>query len=72
MRPSTLKGYRDIWKGYLRERLGKVTLRDFRTVDGERLLADIAGGKKLSRNSLRLIKSFLSWSFQTGETSGDS
>jgi integrase len=70
LRSSTLKGYRNIWKGYLRERLGKVTLRSFRTVDGERMLADIARRKNLSRNSLRLIKSFLSGVFKQAKRLG--
>ena len=70
LRSSTLKGYRNIWKGYLRERLGKITLRSFRTVDGERMLADIARRKKLSRNTLRLIKSFLSGVFKQAKRLG--
>ena len=40
------------------------------TVDGERLLADIARRKNLSRNSLRLIKSFLSGVFKQAKRLG--
>jgi len=43
---------------------GGSALRGFRTLDGEQTLADIARRKNLSRNSLRLIKSFLSGVFK--------
>lgn len=62
-RPSTLKGYRDIWEDHLRGRIGHVRLRDFRTCDGERLLADIGRERPLSHNSLKHIKSLLSGIF---------
>src|SRR5215472_10700384 len=42
LRASTQKQYSDIWSAHLKGRLGKVTLRDFRTVHGEQLLANIA------------------------------
>src|SRR5437899_1945177 len=42
LRPSTVNNYRNIWENHLRERLMKITLRDFRCADGERLLANIA------------------------------
>src|SRR6202521_2777519 len=31
-RASTQRGYRNTWENYLKNRLGKLTLRDFRTV----------------------------------------
>jgi integrase len=62
-RPSTLKGYRDIWEDHLRARIGRIRLRDFRTCDGERLFADIARKTGLSHNSLKHIKTMLSGVF---------
>jgi len=47
-----------------RQRLGDIRMRDFRTVIGERLLADIAAETDLSHESLRRIKSFLSGVFE--------
>ena len=41
-RTSTSKGYRDIWRFHVKGRLGALRLRDFRPVDGERLIHDIA------------------------------
>src|SRR5207302_1580976 len=41
-RPSTFKGYQDLWTIYVRPETGSLSLRDFRTHDGSRLLADIA------------------------------
>jgi integrase len=69
-RPSTVKGYRDIWEDHLKSRLGKLTLRGFRTVHGEGLLADIARQMNLRRNSLRHIKSFLSGVFKEAKRLG--
>jgi integrase len=75
-RQSTMKGYRDIFRLHLKNRLGKMTLRQFRTVDGERLLAEIARqattkhGKPLTRGSLARIKTFLSGAFKTAKRLG--
>ena len=60
LRASTKKQYRDTWAIHLRQRMGKLTLRDFRTVHGEQLLANIARQSNIGRNSLRHIKSFMS------------
>lgn len=42
LRAATLKQYRDVWEDHLKARMGKMTLRGFRTVHGEQLLAQIA------------------------------
>ena len=55
---------------HLKHRLGKVTLRQFRTVDGEQLLAAIARDTELGRNSLKHIKSFLSGVFRQAKRLG--
>src|SRR5579872_6691800 len=36
LRTCTIHGYKQMWNCYLKARVGKVTLRDFRTVHGER------------------------------------
>lgn len=60
LRPSTVKGYRDILRHHLKHRLGDVTLRDFRTVHGQRLLRQIHFEDKIGHTSLSRVKSFLS------------
>ncbi|HTC61570.1 MAG TPA: site-specific integrase [Candidatus Saccharimonadales bacterium] len=70
LRASTQKRYRDIWEQHVKHRLGKMTLRQFRTVDGEQLLAKIARDTALGRNSLKRIKSFLSGVFAQAKRLG--
>ena len=70
LRASTQKQYRDIWSAHLKGRLGKVTLRDFRTVHGEQLLSNIARQTNLGRNSLRHLKAFLSGVFKQAKRLG--
>lgn len=69
-RPSTYRGYRDIFEDHLKKRLGDVRLRDFRTVTGEKLLALIASDSALSHTSLAHIKSFLSGVFKFAKREG--
>lgn len=54
-RPSTYKGYRNTWEVHLKVRCGAIRLREFRTCDGERLLAEIARQNSLTRNTLKHI-----------------
>lgn len=70
LRASTQKQYRDTWSICLKGRMGKLTLRDFRTVHGEQLLANIARQTNLGRNSLRHLKSFLSGVFKQAKRLG--
>jgi len=70
LRASTRKGYRDIWHDHVKNRLGRLTLRAFRTVDGEQLLSSIARDTNLGRNSLKRIKSFLSGVFKQAKRLG--
>jgi integrase len=62
-RISTLHGYRNMWKRYLKP-CGEIMLRDFRTVDGERILESIAREHKLTSTTLAHIKAFLSGIFR--------
>jgi integrase len=50
--------------------MGKMTLRGFRTVHGEQLLADIARQTNLGKHSLKHIKSFLSGVFKQAKRLG--
>ena len=70
LRPATMKQYRDIWSNHLKPRMGKFTLRDFRTVDGEMMLAKIARQTALGRSSLRHCKAFLSGAFKQAKRLG--
>jgi integrase len=59
-RPSTIKGYRDIWRVHLSKRIGTKRVRDFSTRDGRDVLMAIAGSEDLARSTVRHIKSTLS------------
>jgi integrase len=59
-RPSTYKGYEDMWKGHLNARCGDWWLRDARTADIQRLLDQIAKEDGLSKTTLKHIKHLLS------------
>jgi integrase len=61
-RPSTVKGYRDIWGDYLEPLCGEVWLKDARTYHVQGWLNQIAAAK-LSRNTLKHIKSTISGIF---------
>src|SRR5712691_7552943 len=50
--------------------MGKLTLRVFRTVHGEQMLADIARQSNLGRSSLRHCKAFLSGAFKQAKRLG--
>ena len=52
-----------MWKRYLEPRC-QIMLRDFRTVDGEKLLEAIAKEHKLTSTTLAHIKAFLSGIFR--------
>src|SRR6266568_9365666 len=61
-RPSTAKGYRDIWEDHLKPLAGKVWLKDTRTHHVQGWLNQIGAGK-LSRNTLKHVKSVISGIF---------
>jgi integrase len=70
LRPASLKQYRDVWRNHLKNRMGKLTLRNFRTVHAEQMLADIAAKAQLGRSSLRHCKAFLSGAFKQAKRLG--
>lgn len=61
-RPSTAKGYRDIWEDHLKTLCERVWLRDTRTYHVQGWLNQIGAGK-LSRNTLKHVKSVFSGIF---------
>jgi integrase len=69
-RPSTVKGYRDIWKNHLKGRSAGLWMREIRTCDIQRMLDDIARPGVLSGNSLRHIKSQISGIFSYAKQQG--
>jgi integrase len=69
-RASTSKGHHEIWRNYLRERVGNLRVREFRTVDASRLLRAIAKERDLTRTTLQHIKSVLSAIFIYAKNEG--
>lgn len=69
-RPSTVKGYRDIWNNHLKARSAGIWMREIRTCDVQRILDDIARPGTLSSNSLRHIKSQISAVFSYAKQQG--
>lgn len=61
-RPSTYKGYRDIWEDHLKPLCRDKWLKDTRTFHVQGWLNQI-GAEKLSRNTLKHVKSVLSGIF---------
>jgi integrase len=51
-RPSTLRGYRQMWDSYLSKRCASVWLRDVRTHDVQRWLDQIAGEERVAKKDL--------------------
>jgi integrase len=72
-RPSTVNGYRNMWKRYLKDRLA-LPLRDFRTAECEKLLQLIALEYDLSSTTLKHVKHLLSgifrYAIRTGALNG--
>lgn len=69
-RPSTYRGYLNLYNAQIEKRIGGIRLRDFRTIDGQRLLDRIADETELSHQSLTHIKSLLSGIFSSAKRMG--
>jgi integrase len=69
-KPSTRAGYKSMWEMYLASRLREIALRDFRTVDAARLLAEVHRAHGVGRTTLKHIKSFLSGVFTFAKNQG--
>ncbi len=72
LRPSTYKDCRrDVYEKHVKIRLGEIRLRDFRTVNGQRILRDIADSNSdVGHKTLLRIKSFLSGAFKHAKREG--
>jgi integrase len=70
LRPSTLKGYRDIWANHLKPRCTAVWVKDVKTYHVQQWLDDISHPGKLSRRSLQHIKCALSAIFKLAKQQG--
>jgi hypothetical protein len=68
-RISTFRGYRNMWRRYLNPRCN-IMLREFKTVDGERILESIAKKHMLTSTTLAHIKAFLSGIFRFAKRQG--
>jgi integrase len=64
LRASTLSGYRYIFNEHLKPHLGDVSMRDFRTFHGEKLMQEVARRAELSTNTLKHLKHFLTGVFR--------
>lgn len=69
-KPSTVAGYKTLWKTYLAPHLQKITLRDFRTVDAANLFAEIHRQHAIGRTTLLHCKSRLSGIFTLARNQG--
>jgi integrase len=69
-RPSTYKGYFNLYNAHIAPRVGGVKLMSFRTVDAQKLLDGIAGTTELSHRSLTHIKTLLSGVFAFAKRMG--
>lgn len=69
-RPSTLKGYKDIWRNHAKAHCASAWLKDVRTFHVQGWLDAIAAPGTLGRNTLKHIKTFLSAVFKLGKQQG--
>jgi integrase len=70
VRPSTLKGYRDIWAGHLKPRCAQIWLKEVRTYHVQGWLDEIALPGSLSRRTLQHIKCSVSAIFKLAKQQG--
>ena len=70
LKPSTVYGYKGLWRMYLRPRLTKINLRDFRCVDATNLLTEIHREHGIGRATLRHCKALLSVIFAHAKRAG--
>lgn len=69
-RASTSTGHRQMWINHLRDRVGELRLREFRTVDASRMLRAVAKEKDLTKTTLQHIKSVLRTIFTYAKNEG--
>ncbi len=69
-RPSTLKGYRDVWQDHFKPRCADEWLKEVRTFHVQQWLDAIGKERALGRNTLKHIKSFMSAIFKLAKQQG--
>jgi integrase len=69
-RASTSKGHHEIWINHIRDHVGELHLREFRTVYTSRMLRTIAKENDLTKTTLQHIKSVLSTIFTYAKNEG--
>src|SRR5882762_9951019 len=69
-RASTSKGHHEIWINHIRDHVGDLHLREFRTVDASRMLRTIAKENDLTKTTLQHVKSVLSTIFTYAKNEG--
>jgi hypothetical protein len=69
-RASTKKGYTEIWNNHIRDRIGHIRMREFRTVDASSMLKAITNENDLTRTTLQHIKGVLSGIFTHAKNEG--
>jgi integrase len=69
-RPSTAKGYREIWENHIQQYVGHLRLREFRTVHVSHMLRAITVEHELAKTTLQHIKSVLSGIFTFAKNEG--
>jgi integrase len=69
-RPSTVKGYKNIYNGYLAQHVAGARIFGFRTRDGQALLNRVAAENDLSHQTFTHVKSFLSGVFSMAKRMG--
>lgn len=70
LRPSTMKGYRDIWANHLNPRCARVLAKDVHTYHVQQWLDDISHPGVLGKRSLQHIKCALSAIFKLAKQQG--
>jgi integrase len=69
-RPSTVRGYRNLYNAQIAGRIGGLRLGTFRTVDGQNILDAAESETELSHRSLTHIKNLLSGIFTVARRKG--
>jgi integrase len=70
LRPSTLKGYQDIWEGHLKPRCADFLVKDAKTYNVQQWLDSISQPAELGRRTLQHIKCCLSAIFKLAKQQG--
>jgi len=65
LKPSTLRGYKQIWKQHLKEHFADLTLQSYEGKLGQRFLKSLADTRKQNRNTLKHVKALASSIFTT-------